>query len=81
MHKRTIRAKVHPNLLDRIDDYFGGTEGHRTNPEFLALAERIAGKVVTLGFVGRDAFEVEDDNYWLPECCWEQVNEETPCCD
>lgn len=76
MHKRTIQAKIHPDLLDRIDDFFKGTEGHRTDPKFLALAERIAGKVVTLGFIGRDAFEVEDDNYWLPDCCWEQVEEE-----
>jgi len=70
-----VKARIHPDLIDRIDLYFGGGEGHRTDPEFLALAERIAGKVVELDFIGPDAFEAIDQNYWLPACCWEPIQE------
>lgn len=59
--------------MDIIDDYFGGKEGHRTDPEFQKLCDRIAGQEVDLVFIGEDAFEAIDDNYWLPDCCWEKV--------
>jgi hypothetical protein len=67
------KAKIHENLLDIIDDFFKGREGHRTNKNFLELCERIAGKEVELIFVAGDAFEKEDMNYWLPSCCWEII--------
>ncbi len=66
-----MRALIATDLLDRIDAFFEGTEGHRTDTEFLALCDRIAGKEVDLVFVGGDAFEAVDNNYWLPNCCWE----------
>jgi len=28
---------------------------------------------VDLVFIGDDAFESIDDNYWLPACCWVAV--------
>ena len=68
-----MRAKIVDNLLETIDDFFEGKEGHRTNPEFLALCERIAGKEVDLVFTAGDAFEVIDNNYWLPDCCWTAI--------
>lgn len=68
-----MRAKIKENLLDLIDDFFDGKEGHRTDPKFLELVERIAGKEVDLCCVGLDAFEVNDMNYWLPNCCWDYV--------
>lgn len=70
-----MRARIYPDVLDRIEAFMGKEEGHRENPRFLALAERISGKEVDLVFCGRDAFEREDDNFWLPRCCWEPVEE------
>lgn len=68
-----MRAKIKENLLDVIDAFFDGKEGHRTDPEFLALCDRIAGKEVDLVFLAQDAFEANDRNYWLPDCCWDSV--------
>ena len=68
-----MKAKIVDNLLDVIDDCFEGTGGHRTDPVFLALCKRIAGKEVELRFVHGAAVEVEDGNYWLPGCCWTLV--------
>ena len=74
-----IRAKIVDNLLDVIDEFFNGEEGHREDQEFLSLCERISGKEVDLlitkytkGDSG-DAFEAIDDNYWLPDCCWSAI--------
>ncbi len=73
-----MRAKIVENLMDTIDNYFQGTEGHRTDPEFGLLCNRIAGKEVDLVFTSGDAFEAVDDNYWLPDCCWERVRPSPP---
>ena len=67
------QARIRNNLLDVIDDFFKGEEGHRTDSKFLELCERIRGREVTLVFIGNDAFEKEDNNYWLPDCCWEEI--------
>jgi len=64
------KAFIYPNLLERIEKYFEGKEGHRNDPCFLSLVNRFAGKEVNLKFIGPDAFEEIDDNYWLPECCY-----------
>lgn len=68
-----MRARIKVNLLDVIDNFFEGKEGHREDLEFLALCDRIAGKEVELVFVCGDAFEKEDGNYWLPDCCWAAI--------
>lgn len=73
---RTSKAIIVPDLLDVIDDFFKGTEGHRNDPEFLSLCNRIAGKEVQLKFLGKDAFEVVDNNYWLPDCCFMLIEED-----
>ncbi len=65
-----MRARIVENLLDVIEHEMGSVEGHRNDPVFLELCERIAGKEVDLVFIGSDAFEAIDNNYWLPECCW-----------
>lgn len=72
-----MKAQIVPNLLDVIDDYFDGEEGHRTDPDFLVLCDRIAGKVVDLRFVAGDAFEFVDNQYWLPNCCWTKLKPKT----
>ncbi len=74
-----MRVRIVENLLDVIDEFFHGTEGQREDKEFLALCDRIAGKEVELVFIGEDAFEKEDKNYWLPRCCWEPLEGETAC--
>lgn len=68
-----MKAAIKPDLLDRVDEFFEGKEGHRTDPEFLALCDRIAGQEVDLVFIGPDAFAAIDNNYWLPRCCWEPM--------
>lgn len=68
-----MRAKIVENLVDVIDDFFEGTEGHKEDEQFLALAERISGKEVDLVFIGDDAFEIIDNSYWLPNCCWKPI--------
>ncbi len=68
-----MQALICDNLVERIDFFFGGAEGHKTNKEFLKLADRITGKNVDLVFIGRDAFEKKDNNYWLPNCCWTEI--------
>lgn len=68
-----MKAKIVENLLDTIDNFFEGKEGHRENPDFLALCERIQGKEVDLVFIGPDAFEAIDNRFWLPNCCWNAI--------
>lgn len=67
-------------------DYRGSTM-HSSKNELLAVKENswleyiatkeflksIEGKVVELVFTCGDAFEKEDDNYWLPSSLWDEV--------
>lgn len=68
-----MKALIVNNLIDAIEESMGEAEGHRQDPEFIRLADRIEGKVVELVFIHGDAFEEEDRNWWLPECCWKEV--------
>ena len=68
-----MKAKIVDNLMDVIDEFFEGKEGHRNDPKFIELCERIAGQEVELVFTAGDAFEEKDNNYWLPDCTWEPV--------
>ena len=68
-----MKAKIVDNLLDVIEFEMGAIEGHRNDTDFLKLRDRIEGKVVELVFTHGDAFEKEDNNYWLPDSCWEAV--------
>ena len=68
-----MKAKIVENLLDVIEEELGEIEGHRQDPDFLALRDRIEGKVVDLTFIGGDAFEAIDNSWWLPDCCWEVI--------
>lgn len=38
-----------------------------------AFLDKIDGKEVTLVFTGTDAFEENDDNFWLPDCLWDAI--------
>lgn len=70
-----MKAKICDNLLEEIEKVMPN-EGHRCDPQFLALMDRIQGKVVELSFMGKDAFAVQDDNYWLPNSCWTEIKQE-----
>jgi hypothetical protein len=37
----------------------------------------IEDKEVNLVFIGQDAFEKNDNNWWLPDCLWDEVTENT----
>ena len=67
-----MKARIVDDLLAAIEKEMP-LEQHRSDPDFLRLAERIQGTVVDLRFIGDDAFEVIDNNYWLPNSCWEPV--------
>ena len=71
--KTRFQAVIVQDLVDVIEAEMGAVEGHRTDPVFLALRDRIEGQEVTLVTLGTDAFEEIDNNYWLPECCWSRV--------
>lgn len=66
-----MKARIVENLrevlecLMPLEDYSG--------EDFKKLVERIQGKEVDLIFVGPDAFEALDKNYWLPSECWTEV--------
>jgi len=68
-----MRALICSDLVERIGVFFNDKDGIRADSKFMALAERIAGKEVDLVFIGEDAFEAIDNDYWLPDCCWEEV--------
>lgn len=68
-----MKARIVNNLIDVIEKEMGVVEGHRSDPVFIKLADRIQGQVVDLVFTAGDAFEAIDDNYWLPKCCWTEV--------
>ena len=67
-----MKARIVNNLREvlekalPLEDYSGA--------DFAAFAERVQGKVVDLVFIGPDAFEAIDRNWWLPPCCWAEVD-------
>ena len=72
-----VKALICENLIDEIEKLMPN-EGNRLDPEFIALANRIQGKVVDLVFTHGDAFEEIDNNFWLPDTLWTKVDGD-PC--
>ncbi len=68
-----MKARMVDNLLQKMEEFFGKEEGHRNDPVFMELCSRISGNEVELVFMGSDAFEKNDKNYWLPSCCWTPI--------
>lgn len=73
----TCHAYIFPDLMNQIEEFFGKNEGHRENKDFICLCNRIAGKKVNLKIQNGDAFEIHDDNFWIPDCCFEVITDET----
>ena len=67
-----MKARIVDNLLETIEQEMPH-EGHRDNSDFLALRDRIQGQVVELRFIAGDAFEVQDNRFWLPNSFWEEI--------
>lgn len=70
-----MKARIVDNLTEVIEDYFEGAERYSYDPVFQKLCKRIEGKVVDLIFTGKDAFEKKDNDYWLPNCCWDEIKD------
>ena len=39
-----MKARIVENLMDVIDEYFDGSEGHRYDTEFKVFCDKFAGK-------------------------------------
>lgn len=76
MKRQPIRARMKDNLVGRFRQFFG--DGYDMDAEWRAFLESIEGREVTLVFTGNDAFEQADDNYWLPDCMWDAIEDSTP---
>ena len=63
------RISCAPNELIASREIFGW-ESYFETKQFL---KSIEGKIVDLVFTGNDAFEKNDNNYWLPDSLWEAV--------
>jgi len=75
-----IKAKIVDNLDQAIRENFDDpAELDLYNyPEWKTFRDRIQGKVVDLFFIGKDAFEAIDGEWWLPNNCWTVIGEEKP---
>lgn len=68
-YKNSFPMSCAPNELMAVKDLLGFQEYFKAK-EFL---KSIEGKVVDLVFTGGDAFEKNDNNYWLPRSLWDPV--------
>lgn len=66
--KGEVRARMLSGLAEIMRRKFGPL-----SPEDLAFYNSIDGKEVTLTFTHGDAFEKNDNNYWLPDDTWEPI--------
>ena len=67
-----MRAKMRDNLIPR---YIGLSPDVVDYPdeETIIFLKSIENKEVELVFSGPDAFEKNDNNYWLPDCLWDEI--------
>ena len=70
--KVQMKAKMRDNLVPR---YIALSPDVVDFPdeEIQNFLTSIEGKDVMLVFVGRDAFEQNDNNIWLPDCLWDEL--------
>jgi len=64
-----MKAKMRDNLIERYKKIMP-EEYTQELGEFL---KSIEGKTVDLIFIGTDAFEKEDNSWWLPDALWEKT--------
>ena len=66
-----MKAKMRDNLVERASKVF--TNSLDMDEEYINFLLSIEGKEVDLVFTGEDAFEKNDNNFWLPNCLWDEI--------
>ena len=67
--KTIMKAKMKRGLCALYDKF----NSYSRDPEITKFLESIDGKEVELKFTGGDAFEVNDDDVWLPRELWDEI--------
>jgi len=64
-----MKAKMRSNLIERYKKIMpaGYTD------ELGQLLKSIESKEVDLVFIGGDAFEKQDNDWWLPDVLWDEI--------
>lgn len=65
-----MKAKIKENILELYDAVLPNERDRETTDFLLSIEGREVDLVFTLG----DAFEKEDNNYWLPSELWDEVS-------
>ncbi|MCK4795658.1 MAG: hypothetical protein KAV87_68655 [Desulfobacteraceae bacterium] len=71
-----MRAKMKKNLVALYEKYLPGeieAQGDAEGKKTIAFLESIEGRCVDLIFTAGDAFEKEDNDYWLPDGLWDEI--------
>ena len=63
-----MKAIMRDNLVER----YKSVMPKEYDAEIGAFLRSIEGKEVELRFIGTDAFEVNDNSIWLPDCLWDE---------
>lgn len=67
--RKTIRAKMKDDLIN----LYCKIMPYEFDAEIGEFLNKIDGKEVTLVFTEEDAFEINDDNIWLPKELWDEI--------
>lgn len=60
-------------MRDRLVERYKAVMPLEYDEKIGTFLRSIEGKEVELRFIGTDAFEVSDNNIWLPDCLWDEV--------
>lgn len=66
-----MRARMRDNLIERAKEIFTSPLDMDTDYKNFLLS--IEGQEVELIFTCEDAFEKNDNNFWLPDCLWDEI--------
>lgn len=69
-----MKALMRSNIIERYERALPGEiEATEDGDELVAFLESIEGKEIDLIFTGKDAFEKNDNNIWLPDVLWDKI--------
>lgn len=66
-----MKVQMRDNLIERAKEIFPDPLDMDT--EYKDFLKSIEGKDVELVFTEGDAFEKNDNNFWLPDCLWDEI--------
>lgn len=66
-----MKARMRTDLIEKAKAVF--TDPLDMDTEYKDFLKSIEGKEVDLIFIGGDAFEKNDNNFWLPNCLWDEI--------